>query len=82
MCSRQDASAAAAKVAPVCCTAAILSASMAPDTAGFFSANVPPNPQHCSAPGSSTRSMPPTARSSASGRWPTRSSRSEWQVGW
>ena len=58
MCSRQDASAAAAKAAPVRCTAAILSASIAPDTAGFFSANVPPNPQHCSASGSSTRSMP------------------------
>jgi hypothetical protein len=62
--------------------AVILSASIADDTAGFFSANVPPNPQHCSAPGSSARSMPSTARSSCSGRWPTRSSRSEWQVGW
>ena len=82
MCSRQDASPAAAYCAPVRRMAAILSASIADDTAAFFSANVPPNPQHCSASGNSTRSMPSTARSSCSGRSPTRSSRSEWQVGW
>ena len=33
-------------------------------------------------PSSSTRSIPRTARSSRSGRSPTCSSRSEWQVGW
>ena len=36
----------------------ILSASIAVDVSAFFSANVPPNPQHWSAAGSSTRSMP------------------------
>ena len=36
----------------------ILSASIAVEVSAFFSANVPPNPQHSSAPGNSTRSMP------------------------
>ena len=60
----------------------ILSASIAVEMSAFFTANVPPKPQHSSAPGSSTRSIPRTARSSRSGLSPTRSIRSEWQVGW
>ena len=59
-----------------------LSASIAPETPAFFTANVPPKPQHSSAPGSSTSSIPRTARSSRSGRSPRRSMRRPWQVGW
>ncbi|TWH35230.1 hypothetical protein L600_000100002340 [Isoptericola variabilis J7] len=68
--------------APVARTCAVLSASIAADVSAFFSANVPPNPQHDSASGSSTRSIPATARSRRSGRSPTCSMRSEWHVGW
>ena len=45
-------------------------AHMAAETSGFFTAKVPPKPQHSSAPGSSTSSRPATARSSRSGRSP------------
>ena len=38
-----------AYLGPVSRTARILSASIAVDTSGFFTANVPPNPQHESA---------------------------------
>ena len=65
-----------------CLIAETLSAHIAADTSGFFTANVPPNPQHVSASGRSTRSMPPTARSSRSGESPTCIIRREWQVGW
>ena len=82
MCSRHEASPAVSTSAPVEATAATLSSSMAVDVSAFLTANVPPKPQHCSAPGSSTRSMPPTSRSSRSGLSPTRVTRSEWQVGW
>ena len=82
MCIRQDESPAVSTSAPVRVTQRILSASIAADVSAFFSANVPPNPQHWSASGSSTRSIPRTARSRRSGRSPTRSIRSEWQVGW
>ena len=82
MCIRQEASDAEQTSARVASTFDILSASIAVETSGFFSANVPPNPQQVSAAGSSTRSMPSTARSSCSGLSPTRSIRSEWQVGW
>ena len=44
--------------APVARTLRILSASIAVEVSAFFSANVPPKPQHWSARGSSTRSMP------------------------
>jgi hypothetical protein len=77
MCIRQDTSPAVHTSAPVESTDAILSASIAVDVSAFFTANVPPKPQHWSAAGSSTRSRPRTARSSCSGRSPTRSSRSE-----
>ena len=63
-------------------TCRALSEPIAMETSAFFMANVPPKPQHSCAPGSSTRSMPRTARSSWSGRSPTRSIRSEWHVGW
>ena len=77
MCSRQDASPAVHTAAPVAATLASLSASIAADTSWFFSANVPPKPQQDSAAGSSTSSRPATARSSRSGRSPTRTIRSE-----
>ena len=82
MCIRQEASPAVQTSACVESTLAILSVSIAVEVSAFFTANVPPKPQHWSAAGSSTRSSPRTARSSCSGRSPTRSSRSEWQVGW
>ena len=82
MCIRQELSPAVQTSARVASTLRILSASMAVDTSAFLTANVPPKPQHTSASGSSTRSSPATWRSSRSGRSPTRSSRSEWQVGW
>ena len=72
----------AAHLGPVLRTLPILSASMAVEVSEFFRANVPPNPQQVSAAGSSTSVIPRTARSSCSGLSPTRSIRSEWQVGW
>src|SRR5690606_16982389 len=77
MCMRHDASPAVATSAPVASTLRILSASMAVDVSAFFSANVPPNPQHWSASGSSISVIPRTRRSSRSGLSPTRSIRSE-----
>ena len=59
MCVRQELSAATTISAPVStdprrtCRRA-----WRPETSAFFSANVPPKPQHSSAPASSTRSMP------------------------
>jgi hypothetical protein len=82
MCIRQDASPAVSASAPVDSTWRILSASIAVDVSGFLSANVPPNPQHWSAAGSSINVIPRTWRSSRSGLSPTRSMRNEWQVGW
>ena len=82
MCIRHDASPAEHTSALVAEIELILSASMAAETSGFFIANVPPNPQHTSALGSSTRSIPRTCRSNDSGLSPTRSRRSEWHVGW
>ena len=58
-----------------------LSESIAIDVSAFLTANVPPKPQHSSAAGRSTRSIPRTASSRRRGRSPMRSSRSEWQVG-
>jgi hypothetical protein len=58
-----------------------LSASIAVLVSAFFTANVPPKPQHDSRSGSSTRSMPSTARSSRSGASPMPSARSEWHAG-
>ena len=82
MCIRHELSAAQSTSAPLIRTAATLSAQIAADTSGFFTANVPPNPQHVSASGRSARSRPRTARSSRSGASPTLSIRSEWQLGW
>jgi hypothetical protein len=59
-----------------------LSASIAVEVSAFFTANVPPNPQHWSASGSSSSVMPRTLRSRRSGLSWTLSRRSEWQVGW
>ena len=58
--------------APEASISAILSSSMAVDTSAFFTANVPPKPQHSSASGRSTSSTPPTARSRRNGASPTR----------
>ena len=82
MCMRQELSAATHTSARVSSTRRSLSLSIAAEVSAFFTAKVPPKPQHSSASGSSTRSSPRTAASSRSGRSPTRSSRAEWQVGW
>ena len=82
MCIRQELSPAVQTSAPVSSTCRILSASIAVEVSAFLIAKVPPNPQHSSASGSSTSWRPSTARSSWSGLSPTRSIRSEWQVGW
>ena len=55
---RQDASPAVHRSAPVPTTLRTLSASIADEVSAFLMENVPPKPQHSSAPGSSTRSMP------------------------
>ena len=62
--------------------AATLSAHMAADTSGFLTENVPPKPQHVSASGRSTRSMPRTLRNSRCGTSPRCRLRSEWQLAW
>ena len=82
MCIRHELSAAHTISACVSSTARTLSASIADETSAFLTAKVPPKPQHSVADGSSTSSMPFTARSRRSGLSPTPSSRSEWQVGW
>ena len=68
-----------ARVSSTCRT---LSESIAIDVSAFFTANVPPNPQHSRAPSNSTKSIPRTSRSNRAGRSPSRRLRSEWQVGW
>ena len=82
MCIRHELSAAVQTSAPVSRIRRSLSVSIAVEVSAFLTAKVPPKPQHCSAAGSSTRSMPRTARSSRTGASPTFSSRSEWHVGW
>ena len=82
MCIRQELSPATSTSAPVSRTCRALSEPIATDVSEFFTANVPPKPQHSSAPGSSTSRSPRTCRSSRVGRSPTPSIRSEWQVGW
>ena len=81
MCIRHELSALTHTSAPVSRIARTLSESIAIEVSAFLTANVPPKPQHCFASGSSTRSMPRTARSSRSGRSPTWSMRRLWQVG-
>ena len=82
MCIRQELSAAQTISAPVSSTARTLSASIADDTSAFFTANVPPKPQHSSAWGSSTSSMPAHGAQQPQRPVAQPSSRSEWQVGW
>ena len=79
---RQLLSPATSTSAPVSRTWRALSETIATDVSAFLTANVPPKPQHSSARGSSTRSSPRTRCSSRTGRSPTPSIRSEWQVGW
>ena len=64
-------------VAPVDRIAWHLSASIAVDVSAFLIENVPPNPQHSVASGSSMSSRSRTARSSRSGAVPTFVTRSE-----
>ena len=82
MLSRQEASPAVTNSAPVDSTATTLSATIAAEVSAFLTLKVPPKPQHSSAPGRSTRSMPSTARSSFSGRSPTWRTRRLWHVEW
>jgi hypothetical protein len=63
-------------------TCRALSEPIAIETSAFFMAKVPPKPQHSLRAGQLDEVDAPTARSSWSGRSPTRSIRSEWQVGW
>ena len=81
-CMRHELSPATSTSAPVERTCEALSDPIATEVSAFFRAKVPPNPQHSSARGSGTRSIPRTAASNRVGRSPTRSIRSEWQVGW
>jgi hypothetical protein len=81
MLSRHEGSAAVTTSARVERTARTLSESMAIEVSASLMAKVPPNPQHSSASGSSTRSIPLTARSRRVGASPSRIRRSEWQVG-
>jgi len=52
----------------------------APETSAFFTAKVPPKPQHCSRPSSGTSSSPRTARSNRNGLSPRCRLRSPWQL--
>ena len=82
MCIRQELSPATSTSAPVSRTWRALSEPIATETSAFFTAKVPPKPQHSSAVGRSTSCRPRTLRSSRVGRSPTPRSRSEWHVGW
>ena len=82
MCIRHELSQAQTPSAPEATIAASFSSSIALETSAFLTANVPPKPQHSSASGRSTSSTPARRASSRNGASPTRSSRSEWQVGW
>lgn len=77
MCIKQEESPAVSTSAWVPRTALILSASIAVEVSAFVTENVPPKPQHWSAAGSSTRSMPRTDLNSANGFSPTPSIRNE-----
>ena len=82
ICIRQELSGAVTTSASVARMCAILSVSIAEDSAGCLTANVPPNPQQVLASASSTRSIPSTARSSRSGASPACISRVAWQEAW
>ena len=71
MCIRHELSPAHRTSAPVSSTWRTLSAPIATDVSAFFTANVPPKPQHASAPAARPGRGPRTARSSRSGRSPT-----------
>src|SRR6185503_11486818 len=63
ICARHELSPATSTSAFVSRTWRALSEPIATDTSAFFIAKVPPNPQHSSAAGNSTRSIPRTWRS-------------------
>ena len=81
MCIRQELSLATQASAPVASTLRILSASIAVETSAFLIANVPPNPQHDSRRATRPAQAGHPAQQPER-RSPTRSMRSEWQVGW
>src|SRR5579883_1227486 len=81
ICIKHELSAAAQTSARVSSTLRTFSLSIAREVSAFFTANVPPKPQHSCAPGSSTSSRPRTARSRRRGASPTCRKRREWQVG-
>src|SRR6056297_2109284 len=82
ICIRQELSAAEHTSAPVSLIWRILSVSIAMDVSAFLMANVPPKPQHSSAIGNSTRSIPFTFLSSTRGALPMFNTLREWHVGW
>ncbi len=77
MCMRQELSPATSTSAPVSRTCRALSAPIATEVSAFFTAKVPPKPQHSCAAGSSVSRSPRTFSSSRRGRSPTPSIRSE-----
>src|SRR5579885_1260436 len=81
ICIKHELSAAAQTSACVSSTLRTFSLSIAREVSAFFTAKVPPKPQHSCAPGSSTSSRPRTARSRRRGASPTCRKRREWQVG-
>ncbi len=83
MCIRQELSQAVHISAPVLSTAWIFSASMALETSAFFTANVPPKPQHCvQARKLDQFACPRTLRSRLTGPSPSSSVRRPWQLAW
>jgi hypothetical protein len=51
-----------------------------PCISAFFTANFPPNPQHCFSPAISTRLIPRTARATAAAAIPRPGFRNSWQL--
>src|SRR5581483_1062507 len=80
ICIRHELSAATHISARVSSTLRTFALSIASEVSAFFTAKVPPKPQHSFAPGSSTSSRPRTARSRRTGASPTCRKRNEWQV--
>ncbi|GES17080.1 hypothetical protein Amac_106780 [Acrocarpospora macrocephala] len=77
ICIKQELSAAQSTSAPVFMTFPTLSAHMAAEISRFLIANVPPNPQHSSAPGNATNSNPRTPSNNRRGRSPKCNPRNE-----
>ena len=80
MLSRQPRSPASTASAPVAAMSAALSVTILSEISGYLTQNVPPKPQHTSAPGNSVKLSPSTDASSARGCCLTPSSRSPEQA--